>query len=235
MTDVPQPPAPPSPPVPSVAPSAPPEQPIGAIVDPAAQTSGLMNTPTAEQLAAFPPPPPIVASAAAPSNEPEQPGFPQAPAQAMYPPAFASVAPNAVPIPTPQPVAEVAVAPIVPKRFHELGPRTQDEIRYHWHLKHPGMEFPADTWEEPIGERPTQPATGAISEPDHAAIVEIERQPVKVSQKTLDEMSAGKAALDAKKAEQDRVRALQAKLAAESMGATNSTTQVSNLDYVEQK
>lgn len=213
---------PPAPPAPPDAPAVP-EPLIGKIVDPNAQSSGLLKQPTPEDLAKFAPPPPIVAPPIPPQDAPRM-GDTMA--------AFGVVTGTVVQPPPvmPEPPAAVEVRP---KAFHELSERTQAEIKAGWPAKNKGKEFPAD-WVEPVH----QPTSARFDpnaprpEPDHDAVVEVEKQAVKVSQRTLDEMEAGRRRLAERKAETDRVRALQAQQNAEKM-ASAQTPQASDMDYTE--
>lgn len=220
MTDPNTPPMPPVAPAPPPSPPPAPEPPIGAIVDPAAGAPKLVTVPTPDVLAAFPPPPPIGAPVLQPDPQPQFGAYPVAPPSAL---------PSPAPAPTILNPPPPAAAP--PKRFHELGERTQAEVKAYWEKKHPGEAFPADDWIEP---------TGAITElaggrpiQDSDTVVEVARQPVKVSQRTFDEMNAGKARLQERHVERAAVLRKQAEMRA----GQQATGKVApgNMDYVEPK
>lgn len=219
MTDDETPPMPPAPP----APPSPPEAPIGAIVDPNAQSSGLLKQPTPEDLAKFAPPPPIVAPPQVPQDAPRM-----GDTTAAFGVVTGTIVQPPPVMPEPPPPVEVR-----PKAFHELSERTQAELKTGWAAKNKGKEFPAD-WVEPILE-PTgakHDPNAPLPEPEHDAVVEIDKKPVKVSQRTLDELEAGRKRLAERKAETDRVRALQAQQNAEKL-VSAQTPQASDMDYTE--
>lgn len=224
--------APPMPPiaapssVPEAAQTTAPEAPIGAIADPAAAAPKMVTVPTPDVLAAFPPPPPIAAPVGAPALDP-QPlfgVFPTAPVKALPPTA------------PPQPVGGVALnpeppAPSPPKRFHELGERTQAEVKAYWMRRHPGEEFPEHDWVEPTGAITELPGGAPLEE--ELPVVHVDRQPVKVSQKTLDEMNAGKVRLRERSDERAAVLRKQAEMNAAKLATGEASP--ANMDYVEPK
>jgi hypothetical protein len=118
-----------------------------------------------------------------------------------------------------------------PKRFHELGERTQAEVKAYWLRRHPGEEFPEHDWVEPTGAITELPG-GAPLEED-LPTVHVDRQPVKVSQKTLDEMNAGKARLQERSDERAAVLRKQAEMNAGTLATGEALP--GNMDYVEPK
>lgn len=228
---------------PPVAPSAPepppaPEPPIGKIVDPAAQTSGLMKQPTSDQLRMFPAPPPIQAPPKAPDLS-GQPGATDtlSPPMPMHPLGDnlrgLGITLMADPSGREEKIDEPAPAP-QPKMFHELSERTQAELMAGWRHRHPNEPFP-DNWVEPVLSSPKGPAElRAAPTPDTVAEVEIERKPVKVTQRTLDEMQAGAARLAQRREETERVRRMLAEQNADKLASASTVpADASNMDYTE--
>lgn len=259
MNDVPQPPAPPTsvssipspsmtPPLPaSPAVFEPPAVPIGKIADPAAQSSGLLKQPGAADLAKFPPPPPLPSIPVVPAATPERPSSEIAPETAtplpgstpgmpMYPSGDALRGLGMALQPDTSGRVEaidVPPAPPQPKKFHELGERTQAELMAGWRAKNPGKEFPTD-WVEPISAPPTgsHNPSAPRSEPEYDAVVEVDKKQVKVSQRTLDEMNAGRERIAAIATETKRIKDLVAKQNAAAIAA-DRPAQASDMDYVE--
>lgn len=242
---------PPAPPVPPDAPAVP-EAPIGKIVDPNAQSSGLLKQPSADDLAKFAPPPPIAPAVPAvpiggdpnvatpadmtpvplPGSSPDMPVYPSGDNMRGLGMALGADPSGRVDVIDPPP------AEPRPKAFHELSERTQAELKTGWASKNKGKEFPAD-WIEPVRSSPAarHDPSAPPSEPDHDAIVEVDKKSVKVSQRTLDEMEAGRRRNAERKAETERVRRLQAQQNAEKLDDARSggpvVADASNMDYTE--
>jgi len=179
-----------------------PEKPIGAIADPV-QSSGLLKTPTPEELAAFPPPLPPVSSD--PANVPAgvhafAPGgvFPLASAEQMQ---------------RPQPtfIEDRPPPPRAPKTFAELPEKTQHEVRAGWERSHPGQTFDASTWVEPhirsAREKLGEVAMGhAATKPVHDRF-DGDLKPPPVNEKTRAEMEAGRLAVERRNMDSNKVKA----------------------------
>jgi hypothetical protein len=243
MPDDNQPPMPPAPPISADAPPSPTalEAPIGSILDPAASAPKLVVPPTPEQLAGFPPPPPIVAPPVVPSVE-TRPEMAPTPLPGSTPemPAYQSgdrlrglgmtLNPDTsgreeLPAAAPPPPAQG-------KRFHELGQRTQAEIMAHWQVKNPGKPFPADEWVEPVDGSPTVSAGPVADLPEN--VVQANKETVKVSGKTLAEMKAGAAHLEAKAAERKALQDRMTEIRAKELAAEQPPT-AGNMDYTEDR
>lgn len=191
-----------------------PEKPIGTIIDPAASFPKLATIPTKEQLAGFPPPKPIGVAGDAPSDnqlsddklldlyEPVPlgeliPGKPHYKAGdtlsglGMYARPDTSdvkVVPDVLPAPTVESVPE----------FDSLPQRTRDEIAQGWEVRHPGEKFDPKTWgvsvAKPLPVAPAGPPGVVLG-----ARTEASRPPL--SQRTLDEMNAGRIKVQTRNAE----------------------------------
>lgn len=218
-----------------------PEVPIGKIVDPASRSSGLLKQPSSADLAAFAPPRPLPTLPTADTAVDTAAEMPatlpgSAPGMPMYASGDALRGLGMALQPDTSGRTEVLDVPPAapkPKAFRELGERTQAELMAGWRAKNPGKEFPAD-WVEPVCAPPvgSHDPNAPRSEPEYDAVVEVDKKQVKVSQRTLDEMGAGKARVEAIKVENKRIKDLVARQNAAAV-ASARPAQADDMDYVE--